>query len=78
MFKWWLFEFHKPRKSGFYFVKLGGIVEIAYYDQVLEDFVFYDGDCRLLILNYSIAPLKWAKMPRFSRSQILDKGYVNL
>lgn len=78
MLKWRIFEFDKPKKSGFYFVKCGGIMEIAYYDQIIEDFIFYDGDCKLLMVNYSIAPLKWAKMPRFSRSRLLDKGYICL
>lgn len=79
MFKWHLFEFDKPKRSGFVFVRFDkNTIHIAYYDRILDEILLYDPDLCLLFVYVTHLPLKWAKMPHFSRSSLIDKGYVYL
>lgn len=74
MFKWFLFEKYKPGRNGLFLVKVGNRIEVAYYDYILEQFVYFDSDYKILVTSCYLPGLYWSRMPQYSRSQLLHNG----
>lgn len=78
MFKWIKFSNEKPKKSGLYFVKCYREIEVAWFDSVINKFLFFEFDYSVAVNIGVPNNLEWARMPRYSRSKLLSDGTIRL
>lgn len=76
MFKWKQFNKNKPKRSGLYFVRLHNRIEIAFYDQTIENFLFFEEGYKSMYVLRLFDDYEWSAMPRFSRSKLLYEGII--
>jgi len=77
-FDWKNYDEKKPNSSGLYFVMDNHDVEVMYYCKQIDIFIYFEYD---YVGFYPLRPrsgLLWAKMPRFSKSKLLNDGYIRI
>jgi len=78
MIKWIKFSNEKPKRSGLYFVRKYKQVEIAWFDSVLNRFLFFELDYICAIDIEIPHNLEWGRMPRYSRTKLLSGKSIRL
>ena len=78
--KWTRFDYQKPPRTGYYFRKACGVIDVIYYNAESHVVVMFGEDYSTAVEMRDIGfDLDfWAKMPRIPMSKILYNGMIEI